>query len=177
MSSSSLQLIYETQQVTVAAWRHVTIFAVREAITAEALRAYVEVTNRLASEGPNCVLSVVGEQTELPGPEVVRAGVVALQASTATCRAWVIPGSGLWATAFKGMVRQALTPVAAGAQETFSVIDEATCWLSQMMATDLRWRLHLTTLAGTLVYGSPSWMRRSQATGYFSPARKPEQEK
>jgi len=171
MSLGALVVAYETAEVSVATWNQVTILAAREAITLEALRAYVEVTNRLAAAGPNCALSVVGERTRLPEADVQRAGVEALATCNAVCRARVVPGNGLWATAFKGMIRQTLTISATDPQATFSTLHEAVGWLAARMAMDMRFRLQLTTLAGTLVYGSPSWSRQSRAVGHLSNKR------
>lgn len=167
-----IEVVHETTASTVATWCDVAILAVRTAITLDAVQIFVEASNRLARDRPACSLFVIGERTQLPEFDVLEATSAATRQSQAICGARVIPGHGLWATALRGMVNKAMPSFPSDRpRETFNSIQEATAWLAGTMGQETHWRLQLTTMAGTLVYGSPSWNRASQIQPYLSGTR------
>jgi len=155
MVSAGVHIVYETSQAAVATWRHATVLAFRERISVEAIEACVSAANRLALETQCCVLSIVGERVQVPDIEAMRSATAMLQDTSAVCRARVVLGTGLRASAIRGAVG-------------FTTIQEATVWLAHTMNKDATWRQQLTTMAGTLLYGSPSFSRRSQIAPYLA---------
>lgn len=169
MASATVSIVYETSDAVVATWRQVTILAFREHMTPEPLQVCVSVTNRTALEMPACVLTIIGERATVPDTEVMRAAVSMLQTTRSVCRARVVAGSGLRASAIRGAIESA--QASSGdkrPQGQFTTIPEATAWLAFTMGKDATWRQQLSAVAGTLLYGSPSYSRRSQIAPYLA---------
>lgn len=165
----AIEIIYENKSSRVATFRDVVVLAARTQLSPEALHVYVDTVNERAHAEPTCGLIVVGERTELPSPDVLRVLTIVMRASLAMYTARVIPGQGMWATALRGMVNTAqLASGAERAARTFSTVQDAASWLAYVMGHEATWRLQLTTMAGTLLYGSPSWNRASQMAPYLA---------
>jgi hypothetical protein len=164
-----VEITYETKAETVALWDCVVILATRTSLSLDALRSVERTMSRAALDKPMCTLVVFGQRTALPDSELVRVMSGMVQASPAVCGARVVPGRGLWATALRGMTHAPeLTAVPERPRRTFNEIYDASQWLQAMMQRDPGFRAHLTTITGTLVYGSPSFRRDSQVADYLT---------
>jgi hypothetical protein len=165
----NVEVVHETSEASVACWQQTVIFAVRTAFTDAGLASFVEATNARARDSPVCTLLLVGERTELPTPMLLHAVSHAMRSNRATCAARVVPGRGMWATAFRGMLNTAqLNTGEERVQAAFTAVRDAASWLAHTMNRDSTYRAQLATIAGTLVYGSPSWNRRSQIEPYLA---------
>lgn len=164
-----LNIVHETSHAAVAIWRQVVVLVVRDRFTQESLDAAVSALEQQSQEAPTCLLTIVGERTQLPDPAVMKTLVKALQNGRAVCRARVVPGQGMRPTATRWMLENADTSSGnARPNESFATIQEAADWLGRTMSKDVAWRLQLATVAGTLLYGSPSFSRRSQVARYLA---------
>lgn len=169
MGSASVSIVHETSHAAVATWRQVAVMAFRERVTVEAIDACLAATNRLALETPCCVLAIFGERVPVPDSDAMKAAVASLRDSRAVCRARVVPGIGMRASAIRGAIESA--QASSGdrrPQEQFVSIQDATAWLAHTMSRDAVWRQQLTTVSGTLLYGSPSFVRHSQIAPYLA---------
>jgi hypothetical protein len=162
-----IDVIHDSRVNALAASRDVVIMAVRSAITLDVLQRFVDATNLRAEEGPVCSLTVFGERTVLPDPEILQAASAIMPKSKAAYGARVIPGHGLWSTALSGMANSVLAHANILRRRRFDTIPDAVQWLALNMGRDAAWRQQLTTLSGTLLYGSPSWNRASQMAPYL----------
>ena len=164
-----VEITYETKAETVALWDCVVILATRTALSLDALRSVERTMSAAALDKPMCMLTVFGQRTQLPDSELLRFMAGLVQASPAVCGARVVPGRGLWATALRGMTHAPeLSAVPERPRRTFTDIYSAAQWLQAMMQRDPGFRAHLTTITGTLVYGSPSFRRDSQVADYLT---------
>jgi hypothetical protein len=164
----SIEIVHEAGGAAVATWRDVVVLATRTAITVESVRSYIDTINALSRVRPTAGLTVIGQRTALPDKTVLQSVQTISSRCLATCMARAIPGQGLWVTALRGMVSSVSVWTMPGRpRETFHSIPEATAWMARIMNKDVTWHGQLATMAGTLVYGSPSWNRASQMAPYL----------
>jgi hypothetical protein len=164
-----VEILYETQAEAVAAWDQVVITVTRTGLSLDAIRCSERAMKAKAAERPMCTLAVFGQRTALPDSDLLRVMSQVVQASPAICGARVVPGRGLWATALRGMTNApGLSSPPDRPRKTFHAIDAAAAWLATIMQRDTAFRAQLTTITGTLLYGSPSFRRDSQVADYLT---------
>jgi hypothetical protein len=169
MIAVSIEIVHEMGGAAVATWKDVVVLATRTAITLESVRAYIDTINAAARVRPTSGLTVIGQRTALPDKDVLKSISTAASRCLATCMARAIPGQGLWVTALRGMASSVQVWATPGRpQETFQSIPDATAWMAKIMNKDQTWQGQLSTMAGTLLYGSPSFNRASQIAPYLA---------
>jgi hypothetical protein len=169
MSRVGIDIVHEAGGAAVATWKDVVVLATRTAITLDAVRAYIDTINAAARIRPTAGLTVIGQRTALADSEVLQQVSTAANRCLATCMARAIPGQGLWVTALRGMASSVHVWATPGKpRETFQSIPEATAWMARIMNKEQTWQGQLCTIAGTLLYGSPSWNRASQMAPYLA---------
>lgn len=161
--ANGIDIEYESDGAAVIAWGQVVVIAVFSRADVEVFRATLSAAQRLSARGKACSLAVVKSGASLPLTPAEEASFEAEADGYLACSARVLPAYGPWERGMRDTLQR--IDQASGKKRprgTFSRIETASEWLAQSMGQDHLWQSQLTTLAGTLLYGTPSWTRPSQ---------------